>query len=372
MNIAIDGRPLAGASSGFKTYALNLIKGLAAIDFEDLFFVYLNDQRTPLPWGRQENFRAVPLHSYFGGAVWKQIGLPLDAALHRRKIDVFHFLCNSPSYTSPGALVYTVHDLSFKYFPAMISRSHYYSLSLQIPLGIKRAEKIITDSESTKQDLCHLLNVDPVKVAVIPLGIDPAFSPITDGALLDAIRMKYGLPDRFILYVGSYLQHKNLATILSALQRLPVRLKEEYKLVLVGRQGRNFQNIQKKVFSLSLQDQVIFLDRVPFEDLPAFYSLATLFVYPSLYEGFGLPVLEAMGCGLPVIASNRSSIPEVVSDAGILVRPQDVDEWSDAIERVLTRSELHSQMSASGLERARLFHWDKTAQQTLAVYRELA
>jgi len=371
VRIAIDGRQLTKTSSGFRTYTFNLIKGLAQVDPDNEYLIYLDEPLTNPPWSDQDNFHTVILPKAIAGFFWKQVELPLDAVLRGRKVDIFHFLFNSPSITCPGRLVYSIHDLSFKRIPDMIPRSHYLSLSLQMPLGARRAKRIITEPNSAKKDNRRSFGIEPGKIEVIPGGVNESFLPMQSREKLEYVRQKYELPNRFILYVGSFLPHKNLPALLRAYKRLSSSLREEFKLVFAGNKDWNFPNIYTLVSELSLQDQVIFLGHVPKEDLPTIYSLAYLFVFPSLYEGFGLPALEAMACGVPVVASNSSSIPEVVGEAGILVDPREEDELSQALEQVLTNPELHSQLVEKGLARASLFTWKESARRTLAVYEKV-
>lgn len=368
MRIAIDGRQLTRPSSGFKTYTLHLARALAQVDPYNEYFIYLDEPLTKAPWNNRQNFHTVMLPKAIAGFFWKQVALPLDVVLRRRKVDIFHFLFNSPSFTCPGKLVYTIHDLSFKRVPRMIPRSHYLSLSLQMPLGARRANRIITESSSAKKDICRSFGIEPGKVDVIPAGVGESFLLMQDRKKLENVRGKYELPNRFILHVGSFLPHKNLPTLVHAYEHLSPSLREEFKLAFAGERDWNFPNIRGLVSDLGLQDQAIFLGHVWEEDLPLIYNLADLFVLPSLYEGFGLPLLEAMACGLPVVASNASSIPEVVGEAGILVDPQETVDFTQAIEHVLTNGELHSQMVEKGLARASLFSWEESARRTLAVY----
>lgn len=371
MKIAIDGRSLTWVDSGFKTYALGVIGGLIRIDHKNEYIIYLDRHLENPTWTKGVNFHEIVLRKGLTGFAWKQIKLPFDAMMNRRKPDIFHFLCNSPAYTCPGELVYTIHDLSFKHVPGMIPKHHALSLKIQMPIGAKLARKIITDSNSAKEDICHYFGTNPEKVAVIPGGVDEAFKPIGDQKKLDLIKKRYNLTDNFILYLGSFLPHKNLSTLLHAYRQLPDCIRESFTLVLAGYQGWNFDVVRRLIYELSLNDQVITPGRIPFEDLPALYSLASLFVFPSLYEGFGLPILEAMACGTPVIASNVSSIPEVVGDAGVLASPTEVEAWIDVITKVLLSQSEVTKMRLKGLERAKLFNWNEAARKTLAVYEEL-
>jgi alpha-1,3-rhamnosyl/mannosyltransferase len=235
-------------------------------------------------------------------------------------------------------------------------------------LGARRASLVVTDSEHSKRDICRSLNVAPDRVIAIPIGVEPAFCPVRDAARLDAARRRYQLPERFILHVGSFLRHKNLPTLLRAFAQLPPSLRACRHIVLAGTLGRNAQAVRQTVRELGLDDQVVWPGRVANDDLPSFYSMAELFVMPSLYAGFGLPVLEAMACGAPVIAADSTSLPEVVADAGLLVDGRNVTAMSRAMERVLTDRALRARLVEAGLSRAARFTWQETARRTQDAY----
>jgi glycosyltransferase involved in cell wall biosynthesis len=256
--------------------------------------------------------------------------------------------------------------------PEKLPWRHYLSLRTQMPVGAKLAKKIITESYHAKEDICQMFDVDPKKIVVIYAGIDQSFKPVNDLQFLNSVQKKYNLPNHFILYVGSFLPHKNLLTLVRAYNILPTWLKNDFRLVLAGHHGWNHENIKKLVIDLGLEKNVIFPGFIAQEDLPFLYKLADTFAFPSLYEGFGLPVLEAMACGTPVVAANSSSIPEVVGDAGMLLSPKDLDAWAYALKRVLTQPELTEKMIAKGLERVSRFDWDETARQTRLVYEALS
>lgn len=368
MKIAIDGRQLANEGSGFTTYTKSLISALARIDHKNEYFIYL-DQALERPYiERGCNVKDVIVPANFGGFFWKQCSVPFEAIQKNRNIDLFHFLCNSPSYTCPGNLVYTIHDLIFWLHPGSIPLGHYLSLRLQMPIGAKRAKKIITVSLSAKKDICRFLHVDPQKVEVIYEGVDEDLAIVTDMAKRELVRERYQLPNSFILYLGSFLPHKNIPFLLKAFADLPAILRKKFPLVLAGNPGKNLDSVNGHIVSLNIQRDVIVTGYVQNSDLATLYSMADLFVFPSLYEGFGLPPLEAMACCTPVISSSSSSLPEVVGNAGKLLRPDDITNWTVAMENVLTDPELRSQMTEAGLTQVQKFSWRETAKRTLMVY----
>jgi Glycosyltransferase len=240
--------------------------------------------------------------------------------------------------------------------------------------GMKKADKIITISQHTKKDLLEHLMIPPEQIEPVYLGVDPHFRVIHQNQLTET-REKYHLPERFILYVGSEQPRKNFQSVIRAFQSLKNTYNlEGIKLVKVGRPQIG-EDDRKAIFDLigelGLAKDVFFMDYVPEEDLPSMYNLADLFVYPSLYEGFGLPPLEAMACGTPVVTSNTSSLPEVVGDAGIMVDPLDVDALADSMHQVLTDDVLHEKLRNMGIARAREFSWEKTAQKTWQIYEQV-
>lgn len=370
MVIGIDCRILALQKdrTGVANHAYNLLKGLSAIDKENEYFLLFDrpDEATLLPLG--ENFRRVNLLMP-RRFLWQQIRLPLG--LLALGIDVFHSFTFSVPLVRPCKAVTTIHDLSFMIFPQYADPAVRSYLGRMVPLAARHSDKIIAISENTKKDIVKVLGVSPDKVAVTLCGVDPRFAPIRDEGMLSAFRRRDGLPDRMILFVGTLEPRKNVTALVRAFGLAKRSKNLEHKLVLAGRKGPDYPQVVAAVDELGLKDDVVFLDYFSDRDLPLLYSAADAFVYCSLYEGFGLPPLEAMACGTPVIASNNSSLPEVVGEAGVLVDPHSTEEMSGAIGRVLSDPDLRSRLSAKGFERARLFSWESTARQTLEVYRGL-
>jgi len=236
------------------------------------------------------------------------------------------------------------------------------------PLSARRAQAILTISEYSKQEIVRHLHVSPEKVQVTPLAASEVFhlAPKSD---IEQVTQKYGL-DKFILTVSTLEPRKNMSTLFEALAQIKQAQPDfPYKLVHVGPKGWMFGTLFAQVEQLGLVNDVIFLGHIPLEDLVLLYNAASLFVYPSLYEGFGLPVLEAMSCGCPVITSNTSSLPEVTGTAAILIDPTETESIARAMIEVLFHEELSQKLRIAGLERAKLFSWERCAQQTLEVYR---
>ncbi len=232
-------------------------------------------------------------------------------------------------------------------------------------MSIKKADIIIADSYSTKRDIVKFFRIKEEKIKVVYLGVESRFHPISN---VEEYRLRNNLPSKMILNVGTLEPRKNVAALIRAFKKLKGRGLKDYKLVIAGDKGWLYKRIFDEVKSNDLQEEVLFLGIVEDEDMPMLYNCADIFVYPSLYEGFGLPPLEAMACGIPVITSNTSSLPEVIGNAGIMVDPDDINALCKAMYNVLKDKKLWHQMSNKGLERAKLFSWEETAKKVLEIY----
>jgi glycosyltransferase involved in cell wall biosynthesis len=271
----------------------------------------------------------------------------------------------------PGAhSVFTLHDTAYLLYPQHHLLQNRLYLTLMMPRFLARADRVICVSENTRRDALRFYKLNPDKVCVIPEGVEPRFQPLNDTAQLETIRRKYNLPPRFILYVGTLEPRKNLNTLLEAYAVLRRSL-PEVGLVIAGSKGWLYQGFFARLGALGLEPHITLTGYVPEADLPALINCAEVFAYPSLFEGFGLPPLEAMACGVPVVASNAASLPEVVGEAGVLLTPQNVMAWVEALSAVLLNPALRADFREHGLRRAARFTWEATARQTLEVYRAL-
>jgi glycosyltransferase involved in cell wall biosynthesis len=262
--------------------------------------------------------------------------------------------------------VLTVHDLIYHLFPEHHKPLNFWFLNRAMPLFVQRARAVIAVSESTKQDLIRCYGVHPDKITVVYEAAAPHFRPASPEAIA-AVRTRYGLPEGFILTVGTIEPRKNLSRLLDALQRLRQK-GDDARLVVVGSKGWLFEGFFRRLEELQLGDAVLLPGYVPDADLPAVYSAATLCVLPSLYEGFGLSVLEAMACGTAVVCSRASSLPEVSGDAARYFDPTDVEEMAEAIGTVWHDEALRAEMGRRGLAQAARFSWARAAEETMAVY----
>ena len=268
-------------------------------------------------------------------------------------------------------VVLTVHDLAILRFPEKFRWWHRASVTFFLPRLVRTVDAIVTGSEATKSDLVELLGVDPDRVYVIPYGIGRNFEPLApDDPRLDHVRSRHGLPRDYVITVGTIEPRKNLLRLLRAIQRLRCSRSEfrDLHLVHAGPLGWHSDDLQRTVASLGLQTHVHFLGFVPDEDLVALYQLARASVYPSLFEGFGFPVLEAMASGCPVVTANCSSMPEVAGDAAVLVDPTSVESIADGVARVWDDGNLRRDLVCRGLNRAAVFTWEETARRTVRLY----
>lgn len=381
MRIGIDYTAAIHQQAGIGRYTRGLVQGLAKLYTDDEYVLLLGGGQAPsasvglsgLRSSVPDRFhiRQVPVSPRLLTVLWHRLRLPLPVDLLIGRVDVFH----SPDYVLPpvrhGKAVVTIHDLSFLRYPPGAEPSLRQYLSRVVPQAAKRADLVLADSENTRQDVAELLGIAPAKVEVLYPGVDEAFKPVKDRKLLARVRERYGLSFPFILTVGTLEPRKNLTLLLKAYATLRAVGEEPHKLVIAGKKGWLYEGVFRTVRELSLEGDVIFTGFVPDEDLPALYSLAEVFVFPSLYEGFGLPPLEAMACGTPVITSSGSSLPEVVGEAGLMVSSANTEALAQAVRRVLSDSGLRQSLAAKGIRQARKFTWQRAAEQLLRIYQRL-
>ena len=288
----------------------------------------------------------------------------------QHNLDIVHDPTGSmPLFLTGRAKVTTIHDVVPYIYPETSSRLDWLIYRIWLPLAVRRLDAIITDSEQSKRDIVRYLPVPKEKVTVIPCAVNSNYKPLNPGEIEPALR-KYDIDTPYILYVGSIAARKNLPRVLEAYAQLQ-EWSEAWKLVIVGARKWKSSPVFEAVKRLGLEDKVLFTGYVDEDDLPALYNGADLFVFPSLYEGFGLPVLEAMACGTPVITSNCSSLPEVAGDAALLVDPFQVQAIADGMQSVLADPEIATVMKERGLQQAQRFSWERTACETIAVYEKV-
>ncbi len=366
MRIGIDARIVHYARGGIGNYVLHLLEALAALDADTDYHV-LHSRKASDPPLLGAGFRPVacwtPSHHRL-----ERWALGVEVA--RLRLDLLH----SPDFIPPAfgyrRSVITVHDLNFLYYPQFLTAESHRYYNQQIEWAVRRAAHILADSHTTKSDLTLMLDVPPEKVTVVHLAADLSFRPLP-GAEARRIAARHGLEPGYLLFVGTLEPRKNLPGLLQAYRLLLDGKVTAAPLVLVGGKGWLYDEIFERVDALRLTGRVRFLHDVPDDDLPGVYTVASVLTMPSFYEGFGLPALEAMACGTPVVVADRASLPEVVGEAGLLVNPDDPNDIAQALTRVLTDGPLRAQMRELGLAQAARFTWERTAQETLTVYREV-
>ena len=370
MRIAIDAHSVGAKLGGNESYAANLIEALAQIDSVNDYTLYVTTteafQRYHKRW---PNFtvRSTRPHTPL-----IRIPLTLSAELRKHPVDLLHVQFTAPPFC-PCPVVLSVHDLSFEHLPHTFNRRSRTQLRLTVRHSARRAARILTLSEHTRQDIVQTYGVDQSRVHAIPIAAPTHFGPVSDTKELQRVRHTYGIDSDYILSVGSIQPRKNLTRLVQAYASLRNKYQRDKlpKLVMVGKCAWLYDETLRALHDTRLNDSVILTGYVPESDLPALYSGALCFVYPSYFEGFGLPPLEALQCGTPVVIGNRTSLPEVVGDAGLLVDPFDVDALAGAVERLINNSALREELRVKGFARATLFDWKATAQRTLDVYKQV-
>jgi glycosyltransferase involved in cell wall biosynthesis len=372
MRVGIDATALPSKPVGAGIYTINLVRALHSLDLGyDLVVFATQRGRDVIDLPEKPGFHwvVVPELNPAIRLVWEQVVFP--NLVRRDKLDLLHSLHYTKPIYLPCASVVTFHDMTFLIYPQLHTRVKRMIFPLFIRISARQADALIAVSESTRQDSIRLLNLAPKKIFSTPLGVSQGYQQITDPVLLTDVRRKYKLPSGFILYIGVVEPRKNLPLLIRAYASLVEQGIEE-KLVIAGRYGWMSDEVFELVDRLGLSERVIFTGYIEQYDLPAIYNLASIFVYPTLYEGFGLPVLEAMACGTVVITSAVSSLPEIVADAGVLLPPADEDALSKAMLRLINDPLERRRLADAGLARAAQFTWRNTALETSKVYRTVA
>ncbi len=371
MHIAIDAHSVGTQLGGNETYATNLIESLAEIDHTNRYTLYVTRQsaidRFANRWPNFTVKQTLP-HTPI-----VRIPVTLSAELRKHPVDVLHVQYTAPPFC-PCPVVTTIHDLAFEHLPETFKRRSWMQLRLTVRHTARRAAEIITVSEYSRQDISATYGISPERITVTPEAASPQFIRITSETELQNVRRKYGIERDYILALGSIQPRKNLVRLIEAYTYLSERHSdmELPRLVIAGKKGWLESEVFRVAKASAAAHDVVFTGYVPDSELPALYSGALCFIYPSYFEGFGLPVLEAMQCGTPVITGNRTSLPEVAGAAGLLIDPFDSQSIADGIAHLLRNPAVRDDLSRRGLERVKLFDWRKTAKQTLQIYKRAA
>ena len=367
MHIAIDAHSVGAKLGGNETYAINLIEALAEIDQSNRYTLYVTKpealERFANRWSNFNVKQTLP-HTPL-----VRIPLTLTRELRRHPVDVLHVQYTAPPL-APCPVVTTIHDLAFEHLPETFNRRSWMQLRLTVRRTARRAAQIITVSEYSREDISKTYRIAPERILVTPEAAPPHFSPVRNETELEKVRKTYGIKREYILSLCSIQPRKNLVRLIEAYSLLRQSRPEGKlpQLVLAGKRGWLDSDTINAAEQNARGNEILFTGYVADRDLPALYSGATCFVYPSYFEGFGLPILEAMQCGAPVVAGNRTSIPELVSDAGLLFDPFDTQALAEALKRMLDEPDYRAALKAKGLTRSAEFSWRTTAQLTLKAY----
>lgn len=374
MHIGIDARLPYYRMGGISRYVIQLVEALAILNTDSKYTVFhsrkdMNDYTPARP-----NFTRRTLWTPCHHRLERWL---LSLELLNQGLDILH----SPDFIPPRRggrrHVITVHDLNFLYYPQFLTKESRRYYAEQIRWAVDHADAVIADSQHTRQDIIRELNVEPQRVHTVQLAADPLYRRMADNVAeaqvaLAATLSEYDLKPGFILFVGTIEPRKNLALLLEAYALLRRQTASAPPLVIVGSKGWLFDEIFASIEKFGLQDHVVHLEQVSDSELAHLYLSARMLTLPSYYEGFGLPILEAMHCYCPVIASNRASLPEVVGGAGILLNPDDPESWAASMQTVLLDADLREEMAEAGRKQARKFSWEHTAKATRSVYEQIA
>jgi glycosyltransferase involved in cell wall biosynthesis len=365
MIVAFDAHNVAAKRTGDETYSVNLLHELARMPREQQYRVYITDPgATDMLPPDGPGFRTKlirPAHR----VLRIPFGLPLHCLVD--KADLLHVQYVAPPL-QPCPFVLTVHDVSFLRHPEFFSRFDRLWMKRLVPRSIRRAEKVLTVSEFSRSEIIDTLGVPEEKVVAVHNGVSDDYQPISERAAIESCLGRYGIDGPYILYVGNLQPRKNLPRLLAAYYELCADGIADYRLVIVGRRAWMYTEIFASAGAAPPGANVVFTDYVPETDKILLYCGATVCAYPSLYEGFGLPIVESMACGTPVITSNRTSMPEVAGDAAILVDPTATSEIREALAKVLDSTTLQQELSTRGLARAKSYRWSEVARVTSSVY----
>jgi len=363
MLVGVDAsRATVAQRTGTEAYSLHAIRQLVAVGAAHRFRLYYNAPPAAglIPIGENCESRVIPFPR-----LWTHLRLSAEMALHPP--DVLWVPSHVLPLVHPRRSIVTVHDLGHHYWPGAHTARQRWYLEWSARYHARTAAHLIADSQATRDDLVRIYGIEPTRITVVYLGVDPALQRVEPEAQVQQVCRRYGISGPYLLYVGTLQPRKNLVRLLDAFSELRRSTPGPLQLVLAGRRGWLCQGILARAEELGLGQDVVLTGYVPDADLPALYSGATLFVMPSLYEGFAMPVLEAMACGTPVACSNVSSLPEVAGDAALLFDPRSVDRMAAALKHALEDARLRTELSLRGKERAQQFTWERCARQILEV-----
>lgn len=371
MKIGIDGRAAKlYRGTGIGTYTYQLIQCLNKIDIQNEYFLFMPDNLNydmPL----KSNFSLKSMPENIQPTFWDTVNIP--NILKDNEINLYHVPQNGVGLPKDKhcPFVITLHDVIPYKMPETVGDRYLEIFLKEMPEIITLCDGIITVSNYSKKDIIEAFHFPEEKIHVTYLASEEIYKVLNNSECRSFIKNNYGIDGDYILYVGGFSPRKNIVGLIEAFSKLISVYKKDIKLVIVGKQGKSYEIYKKRTLDLHVEDTVLFPGFIPIEHLPIFYNAAALFVYPSFYEGFGLPPIEAMACGTPVITSNVTSIPEIVGDASILVAPQNVDALFYAMYQVLEDEALRLNLIANGFKKASSLKWEDTAKNTLIAYENI-
>ncbi len=375
MRIAIDYTAAIRQGAGIGIYVRNLVDALLAQDASDQYTLLTSGQASPEhPFPNAENVRGrnIFIPDRYLNILWYRLHAPLPATLFTGPIDIYH----GPDFALPPLnknvrKVVTIHDLAFLEHPEYAVPSLAAYLRRVVPEAIAAADVVTTVSSEVSRTLVQHFQTPKEKLVVVPLGVSRYFRRVTDPILLDATRHKFGLQHPLVLAVGTQEPRKNHIGLIKAFHKAQKEKSGPAMLAIAGSTGWLYEETQQLVKELNLEKKVRFLGRVTDHELVTLYSSADIFAFPSFFEGFGIPPIEAMACGAPVITSNTSSLPEVAGDAALLIDPYNIDELAEAITRLVQDEGLREELRQKGYQRVQQFRWEVSASKMLAIYQRL-
>lgn len=372
MIVGIDARAAKWyRGTGIGTYTYELINSLNKIDRINKYYLFMPEKNTG-NINLNKNFNIINTLENTVPNFWEGINTPND--IYNTDMNLYHIPQNGIGipFKKKCPFIITLHDIIPYRMPETVSSKYLKIFTEEMPKIISLCDGIITVSNFSKKDIIKSFNFPEDKIFVTHLASESIYRPLSKRVCKYFIEKNYSIHGNFILYIGSFSPRKNISGLIESFSKFISRTKKDVKLVIAGKQGISYENYKRRSIELKIEHNVIFPGFIPIEHLPYLYNAADLFVYPSFYEGFGLPLLEAMSCGIPVITSDVTSIPEVVKDAAIKINPHDIDDMSNAIYEVYGNPDLRKNLIRKGLLRAMDFSWDETARKTLNSYKQIA
>jgi glycosyltransferase involved in cell wall biosynthesis len=377
MIIGFDANGLLGGKTGIGIYSYNLVQALRVLCEQDLFkfysyCIFKNKENVGIPEHNLNRiFPTIKAPQFLFYLMWKYIHWPKIETIIG-EVDIVHGLASLVPETSKSKKVVTIYDLTLFSHPETHPRLRTKQYARLMDYSVKASDAILAISESTKKDILNFFDIDENKIFVSYCGIDhDLFKPLDESGPIEAVKRKYAISKKYIYYLGTIEPRKNVDVLLTSFSIIKEKTKGEFQLVLSGMVGWLIEDLIKEIEFFAESNDLIFTGYVKNEEAAALYNGAEVFVYPSQYEGFGIPVAEAMACGCPVVTSDSSSLPEVVGEAGLLVEPNNAEALADSILNVLSDNTLKQSLKKMGLQRAQKFNWKNTAKVTKSVYERI-